>query len=163
MAEITYSADRMDGHTTDPLMGIMQHTPVSRLFFNPRNVDTIQTELRYRVHAKTGILVGPQSHKELMIIMRSIFLQESLNQETNITEQIRILNEKVLEYSVKVVSSNALQQRQYEVDAGTAPIPMSHPVGTSGRNRFTFSLHPEESTMFRDLSMYPSATKPMMR
>ena len=145
---------------TDPLLGIMQHTPMSRLYFDPRNVDTIQAELRYRVYAKTGILVGPQSHNELLVIMRSIFLQESLNQDTQITEQIRSLNEKVLAYAVDVVSSNALQQRQYEVDAGTIPIPMSHPVGTTGRNRFTFSLHPDEATMYRDTSIYPTLFKP---
>lgn len=153
----------MEQSTADPLLGIMQHTPLSRLFFHPKNIDTIQTELRYRVYTKTNILVGPQSHKELLIIMRSIFLQESLNQEKDISQQIRELNELVLDYSVRIVSSNAVQQQQYEVDAGTMPIPMSHPMGTTGRSRFTFSLHPDESTVNRDLSVYPAYNKPVMR
>lgn len=147
----------------DPLLGILEHTTESRLFFHPKNVDTIQSEIRYRVHSKTGILVGPQSHKELLIVMRSVYLQESKHLCGNITEEIRRMNERVLEYCVGVVASNALQREQYEVDAGTAPIPMSHPIGTASKNRFTFSLHPDQSTMNRDYSVTARHLKPPPR
>jgi hypothetical protein len=146
----------------DPLLGILQPSVESTLFFHPQNVDTIQSELRYRVYKKTGILVGPQSHKELLIVMRSVYLQESRHLGVDITNEISRLNELVLKYCVRIVSTNALQKKQYEVDAGSAPIPMSHPLNTSNRNRFTFSLHPDQSSMNRDYSvtarrLYPSA------
>lgn len=136
----------------DPLMGIQERTPVSSLFFNPRNVDTIQAELQYKVFKKTGIRIGRQSDKEIKIVMRSVYLQESVNQTRNVKEQIAKLNESVLDYCVKNAASNALQHRQYIADASTMPIPMSHPVGTVGKNRFTFSLHPDESSANRSYS-----------
>lgn len=142
----------------DPLMGIQERTPLSQLFFHPRNIETIQTELRFRVYQKTKIVVDKQSHKELLIVMRSVFLQNSTNQSTNLTEQVHTLNENVLEYCVKNVASNALQQRQFIADSGSMPIPMQHPVGTTNRNRFTFSLHPDESSTNRNYSMYPYST-----
>lgn len=147
----------------DPLLGVIEHSPESRLFFHPKNVDTIQSELRYRVYLKTKILVGPQSHKELLIVMRSIYLQNSRHLGGNMTEEVQKLNEKVLEYCVRIVSSNALQREQYEVDAGTLPIPIAHPVGTIGKNRFTFSLHPDQSTMNRDYSTQSRNLRPPPR
>lgn len=147
----------------DPLLGIIEHSTESRLFFHPKNVDTIQGELRYRVYQKTGLLIGPQSHKELLIVMRSVYLQDSRHLGGDITEEVRRLNEKVLEYCVNTVASNALQREQYEVDAGTAPIPISHPIGTANRNRFTFSLHPDQSTMNRDYSVTARHLRPPPR
>lgn len=147
----------------DPLLGILEHTTESRLFFHPKNVDIVQAEIRYRVYNKTGILVGPQSHKELMIVMRSIYLQESKHQGRDITAEIQRMNEKVLDYCVKIVSSNALQREQYEIDAGSAPIPMAHPVGTASKNRFTFSLHPSQASMHRDYSVSARHLKPPPR
>ena len=139
----------------DPLMGIQERTPLSSLFFHPRNVDTIQAELQYRVFKKTGVRIGRQSDKELKIVMRSVYLQESVNQSRDIQNQISKLNESVLDYCVKNTASNALQHKQYMVDATSMPIPMSHPIGTTGRNRFTFSLHPDESSANRTYSKGP--------
>jgi hypothetical protein len=139
----------------DPLLGIQEQSPLSLLFFHPHNIETIQTELRFRVYQKTGIVVDRQSPKELMIVMRSVFLQESVNQTTGLKQQVSKLNESVLEYCVKNVAANAAMQKQYETDISTIPVPMTHPVGTSGRSRLTFSLHPEESTMNREYSKYP--------
>jgi hypothetical protein len=136
-------------------MGIQERTPLSSLFFHPQNVDTIQVELQYRVFKKTGIRIGRQSEEELRIVMRSVYLQDSINQSRNLKEQINKLNETVLDYCVKNAASNALQHKQYMADATTMPVPMGHPVGTSGRNRFTFSLHPDESSKDRSYSKYP--------
>jgi hypothetical protein len=142
----------------DPLMGILERSPLSQLFFNPKNIETIQSELRFRVYQKTKIVVDKQSQKELLIVMRSIFLQNSVNQSSNLTEQVQTLNENVLGYCVKNVASNALQQRQFLADASSMPIPMQHPVGTANRNRLTFSLHPEETSVNRTYSPYPYST-----
>lgn len=136
-------------------MGIQERSPLSMLFFHPKNIETIQAELQFRVFQKTGERVGRQSEKELRIVMRSIYLQEGVNQTKNITEQVHSLNESVLDYCVKNVASNALQRKQYLQDASSMPIPMSHPVGTAGRNRFVFSLHPEESSKNREYSKTP--------
>jgi hypothetical protein len=139
---------------TDPLLGIQETSMLSTLFFHPQNIDTIQTELRYRVYQTTGVLVGRQSETELLIVMRSVYLQESRNLPGRYTEQIKELNEKVLEYCVKNVSSNALQYQQYIQDASTMPVPMAHPISTNITKYHTFSLNPAESTKYREYSAH---------
>jgi len=151
----------MSSIAQDPLMGIQERTPLSSLFFHPHNLNTIQAELQYRVFQKTGIRIGRQSDEELRIVMRSVYLQDSVNQSRDLRNQITKLNETVLDYCVKNAASNALQHKQYMADASTMPIPMTHPVGTTGRNRHTFSLHPDESSQTRSYSRnaYPGSLR----
>jgi hypothetical protein len=141
--------------TSDPLLGVQEASMLSILFFHPQNMDTIQTELRFRVYQKVGVLVGKQSDNELLTVMRSIYLQDSRNLPGRYTEQIQELNEKVLEYCVKNVSSNALQHQQYIQDASTMPVPMAHPISTNVTKYHTFSLNPAETTRNRQYSAHP--------
>ena len=60
--------------------------------------------------------IGRQSEDELIIVMRSIYLQHGKNVDTNIDTQINILNELVLDYCVDNVYSNLLQHLQYIID-----------------------------------------------
>jgi hypothetical protein len=141
--------------TSDPLLGVQEASMLSILFFHPQNMETIQTELRFRVYQKVGVLIGKQSDTELLAVMRSIYLQDSRNLPGRYTEQIQELNEKVLEYSVNNVSSNALQQQQYIQDASTMPVPMAHPISTNVTKYHTFSLNPAETTRNREYSAHP--------
>jgi hypothetical protein len=141
--------------TSDPLLGIQETSMLSMLFFHPQNMDTIQTELRYRVYQKVGVLIGKQFDTELLAVMRSIYLQNSRNLPDKYTEQVKELNEQVLEYCVNNVSTNALQHQQYVQDASTMPVPMAHPISTNKTKYHTFSLNPAETTRNREYSAHP--------
>jgi hypothetical protein len=140
---------------SDPLLGVQEVSMLSSLFFHQQNMDTIQTELRYRVYQKVGILIGRQSETQLLAVMRSIYLQNSRNLPDNFTEQVKELNEQVLEYCVNNVSTNALQYQQYVQDASTMPVPMNHPISTNKTKYHTFSLNPAETTRNREYSAHP--------
>ena len=60
--------------------------------------------------------------------MRSIFLQYSANQVTNVTHQVEELNKMVLDYSIKQVYSEAQGYIKYLFDASTLVVPIAHPV-----------------------------------
>jgi hypothetical protein len=72
--------------------------------------------------------IGPQDCDALKIIMRSIYLQNSVNLPTDIDKQVAALNQLVLQYTVKQVYEEAKGYLKYLYDASTLYTPMEHPV-----------------------------------
>ena len=60
-----------------------------------------------------GTKISKQSEDELMIVMRSIYLQFSKNVNTHIDKQVYELNKKVLKYCIKNVHDNIKQYKGY--------------------------------------------------
>lgn len=69
-------------------MGVQTPSPLSTLFFSPQNMNSIQTELRFRVYKRTGVVINNQDETTLKVIMRGIFLQEADHFPKNLTQQI---------------------------------------------------------------------------
>ena len=63
-----------------------------------------------------GTKISKQSEDELLIIMRSIYLQHSKNQPNNIQQQIHQLNKLVLEYCIPNINSSIKQYNGYMND-----------------------------------------------
>lgn len=78
----------------------LEKTPLSRMFFSRKNVDYLQYMMKKLVHKETGHIIGRQSDEELLIIMRSIYLQHSKNLPHDLSRQVAELNYRVLKYSV---------------------------------------------------------------
>ena len=55
-------------------------------------------------------------------------------------EEIKRLNEKVLNYCVDNVSSNVLQHQGYIKDLEKLPVPIDHPIDPYGDKGYTFDL-----------------------
>ena len=102
----------------DSTKNIISDTLLSKLFFSENNIDLIQIELKKIVYENTDnkYLIGRQSDTELLIIMRSIFLQNSKNLDYNLKEQILQLNSLVLNYCVANVISGILAHIGYIKD-----------------------------------------------
>lgn len=135
----------MPSYRTDPLMGVQTPSQLSKLFFSQENMNNIQTELRYRVFKRTGVTIENQDETSLKVVMRGIFLQEADHYPSNLTQQIKTLNEKVLTYAVDNVSSNVLQQVHYIKQINSNPVPMDYPAHQSQRGYRTFDLVPGSS------------------
>jgi hypothetical protein len=63
-------------------------------------------------------------------IMRSIFLQNSLNLKCNIKGQIKTLNQLVLNYCVPQIYGELKGYIKYKEDISTLAVPMARPVVT---------------------------------
>lgn len=115
---------------------IISSTTLTNYYFSDENQKIIQNELRRRVWEMSGrkYIIDEQSPTELQIIMRSIYLQYSKNNETNIKEQISELNEHVLDYSTQRVYTNLIQYIGYKKDVSNLPTPLEHSmqVGMKG-------------------------------
>lgn len=114
----------------DALVGNWDNTILSCAFFSANNIQILQNGLRYGVFEKSNgqYIVGEQSCDQLKIIMRSIFLQYSKNQDTDITGQIADLNAKVIHYSVTQVLGEAEGYIKYMRDINTPLIPIARPI-----------------------------------
>lgn len=104
---------------------------VNSLFFSQRNVDALQHGIRYKVFSRSAKVIDNQSERELRVIMRSIYLQYSRNLQTNIVEQVRDLNSKVLDYIVPKIIIEVKQYDTYIRDASALPEPMDRGLNTS--------------------------------
>ena len=58
-------------------------------------------------------IIGRQSEDEIMIVMRSIYLQHGKNMNTLLETQVDILNNLVLDYCVDNIYTNLLQYLEY--------------------------------------------------
>ena len=124
------------------IKGILEQNSINDIFFSDMNMKVLQDTIRYKVHEITKKVISEQSQNELYIIMRSIMLQFAnfrVNVD-NIVDEIKRLNEKVVEYSVENISSNVLQHDGYIKDLSKLPTPMDRPLVSNSTKNFTYDI-----------------------
>jgi hypothetical protein len=114
----------------DAMTGNWNNTPLSNAFFSRENIQALQNGIRAGVYNRSNqqYLIGNQNSDELKIIMRSIFLQNAMNNPDNIAGQINTLNKLVLDYAVHQVYGEAEGYMKYKRDASTLVTPIEPPV-----------------------------------
>lgn len=76
--KLTENDDKLTGSNTRHLFkNLYGETPLTFLFFSEQNVENLQLLTRYIVHRESGYVVDKQSHTELLIVMKSVFLEYS--------------------------------------------------------------------------------------
>jgi hypothetical protein len=110
------------------LEGIIQSTVLSEVFFSRKNINNIQKNIIKKVLEGSKYKIGNQSEKELQIIMRSIYLQNALNNDTDIQLQIKNLNNLVYDYCVSNILVNATQYIGYLNKIDTVPEAIPCPI-----------------------------------
>lgn len=144
---LTDADNNISGSNTRYLFkNLYGETPLTFLFFSNRNVENIQKMIRYIVHRETGYVVDKQSTNELLVIMRSLFLEYSahpplidadMSQERIVelqrkyTEEVGRLNEIVVNAVVPKVVSQMQQYVDYLRDISTQPYQMQTPKNSS--------------------------------
>jgi hypothetical protein len=128
------SSVKNNDYAREALNGDLTRNPVSELFFSELNINVLQDGIRYRIYNETNgkYTIGRQSDQELKAVMRSIYYQYSLNQDTNCVGQVKVLNSYVLNWCVSEILSNLLQYQQYKIDSSTLPMPLDRsPIMTT--------------------------------
>ena len=95
--------------------GNQQRSKLSDLYFSQANIDYLQNEIIRQVFEKSDgkYRIAKQNEDELVIVMKSIFLQNSRNSDIDLQYQIDQLNKLVLDYCVDNVYSNLVQHFEY--------------------------------------------------
>jgi len=121
----------------NPTEGLWDNTDLSNAFFSKENINIIQNGIRAGVYHKSKgqYTIGPQDCDSLKIIMRSIFLQYSANFKNDVIEQVKQLNQMVLNYCIQQVYGEAQGYMKYINDVSTLAVPIAHPVMASNTDR----------------------------
>jgi len=117
----------------DAMIGNWADTPLSLAFFSQENQQILQNGIRAGVYKMSGnkAIISQQSNSNLKIIMRAIFLEHSKNNYTNIRNQIEVLNQHVLKYSIPRIYGETQGYLKYLQDASTLVVPLSNPISMS--------------------------------
>lgn len=110
----------------EAIKSIHSKNELSEIFFSRQNIDILQNAIRYLVYKKTcgKHVIDKQSETDLIIVMRSIYLQYGKHTPYAIKEQIKDLNERVLEYCVPKIIGEIHMYLQYRKDISSLPVPM---------------------------------------
>lgn len=127
---------------SEPLLGQINETPLSRAYFSDTNIQIIQNGIRAGVYRKSNgqYTIGPQDCDSIKIIMRAIYLQHSINQMTNIVEQIDALNNMVLDHCIPKVYLEAQGYLKYLSDVSTLAVPIANPIMASQKDKRNHKL-----------------------
>lgn len=98
-------------------------TDLSRAFFSKTNLDAIQKELKVQIHRATGHVIDRQSDTEVTGIMKGVYDAFSNNEGGK--EEIKRLNDIVLDILVEQVKAGVQGYLTYLKDASTMPQPLS--------------------------------------
>jgi len=106
----------------DSVSTIQEMTPLSQAYFSKKNIDKLQQQIITEVRIKNNDYnIGRQSDLQLQIIMRSLFLSYSKNNNNNIQKQIDDLNSMVVEDCVNKIIPEIKQYLHYRKEI-TQPI-----------------------------------------
>mgnify|MGYP000725083834 FL=1 len=121
----------------DAMTGNFQDSILSLAFFSKENMQIIQNAIRAGVYEVSNqqYIIDNQNCDNLKIIMRSVFLQNSVNLPDRITEQIQELNGLVVKYCVREIYSEAQGYINYKRDASTMYNPIDRPVQPDFNNK----------------------------
>ena len=119
-----YGQGNKDGIMPDILKGVVELNPLSKYFFSTKNINHLQYLLMREVArlSQNKYKIGKQNENELMIIMRSIYLQYSKN-TTNVEKQVIELNRTVIHETVPRIISGIENYLSYMRDQGSNPVP----------------------------------------
>ena len=124
------------------IKGILEQNSINDIFFSDMNTKVVQDTIRYKVHENTTKVISEQSQNELYIIMRSIMLQFANFRVgvDNISDEIKRLNEREVNYSSANISSNVMQHDGYIKDLSKLPTPMDRPLLSNSTKNFTYDI-----------------------
>lgn len=112
---------------------MFQYNNLQEIFFSNQNIGLLQDLIIKNVYSQSNkkYMIGPQDEPTLQIIMRSYYLQYGKNLDTHIKEQVKTLNDFVLDYSVREVLSNISMYLSYKEKVSSLPVPLDSPIHVS--------------------------------
>ena len=118
--------------------GVVEQTRLSNTYFSKCNIEILQKIIAYDIYKKIGKKIGKQSEHDLLIIMRSYFLQNANNvlvKDEDIRNEIRKLNIMVKDDAVKRIISMIKQHDAYIKDINNMSDPINRAESTNIKGR----------------------------
>ena len=116
------------------LKGIHSDSELSKLYFSKENIKRIQKKIKKEINIRTKgkyILQADQDENQLLIVMRSIYLQKSRNLPKNIVRQVKALNTEVINDVVPGMITNIKTYYGYIEDISKPLNPIPRPINVN--------------------------------
>jgi hypothetical protein len=114
--------------------GISESTLMSQIFLSQKNINLIQIKIINIVNNEYKYKISKQSKNELIIIMRSVYLNNATNNYKNKTEfktELNRLNNLVVSYCVKNIVNNIRSHELYLKKINNDLNPIELPTSTN--------------------------------
>ena len=108
-----------------------ERTPLTDLFFSEFNVSLIQRATRQKFKNTTGIAIDKQNQDDLIVIMRAIYIENSMFGFNDICSQVKWMNQKTIDFCLSQINTGVSQQIDYFRDASQLYTPNPLPISTS--------------------------------
>jgi hypothetical protein len=123
---------------TTALKGIQCQSDLSKIFFSDKNIKRLQLKIKKEIFNRTYgqfRLDADQDMKEMLILMRAVYMEHARFLPGQIVRQVKRLNEKVVEESVPGIITNIRQEYGYlkEINKPLTPVPRPLNVNNAGR------------------------------
>lgn len=108
------------------LKSIHSKNELSMVFFGRKNINALQEAIRYQVFKGScgKHIIDKQSETDLIVIMRSMYLEYGQYRPFGIKEQVQALNQRVLEYCVPRILQEINIYLHYRNDIQNLPVPL---------------------------------------
>ena len=106
-------------------------TPLNTLFFSDFNKNLLQRGIRQSFKNKTGIANDYQNPDDLYGIMRMVFINNAGDHFTQVNEQVKAMNEMVINSALSQIQTGVSQYIAYAEDIDTTRTLMDRPANTS--------------------------------
>ena len=103
-------------------------TPLNKLYFSQGNIDTLQGQIQSTVQQMIGASIDRQSDSDLMLVMRSYYLQYAQNHPDRLAQELSELNQRVINFCANRISVEVEAYRYYRKDIMDFPAPIANPV-----------------------------------
>ena len=119
--------------------GISERTIISDLFLSEKNIKLIHLKIINSIREKYNNNISKQSKNELLIIMRSVYLNNCTNNFSNkneIKKELKRLNELAINYCVNNIIKNIKSYELYldKINNNLNPIDLPKPTTVKGDN-----------------------------
>jgi hypothetical protein len=114
--------------------------PVGDAFFHQRNIRKLQKMIRNEVSIQTNNrfkLEEDQDESDLLVAMRAVYMEYGKYIKKNVAEQIKVLNDKLIEYIMPQLITEIKQYYGYLKDINEPLKPIDRPMNVSNAGRRT--------------------------
>jgi hypothetical protein len=104
------------------------NTPLNEQFFSQANMDILQSRIQGDVRQMVGATIDRQSEPDLMMIMRSYYLQHARNDPNDVQAELAELNDRVVAFCSNRISVEVEAYRYFRKDILDFPDPIARPI-----------------------------------
>jgi hypothetical protein len=106
------------------------NTSLNKEFFSQENIELLHARIQGEVRQMVNAEIGRQSDPDLMLVMRSYYLQYARNNPNEVREELAELNDRVVGFCSNRIAVEVEAYRYFRKDILDFPDPIQRPVDT---------------------------------